>query len=230
MSAMSVAAHLGIAVRDYDARIRVFIPNYEAMLDAAAGALRALQPRPATIVDLGVGSGALSARCLAAVRGAALIGIDRDPEMLALATKRLGRRLTVRVGDFTTQPLPRCDAFVASLALHHIRTRSRKSAFYSRCLAALRPGGALINADLCPASSPRLQNRDHVTWRKHLEREYTRSRAESLIASWAKDDTYFRLTDEIDLLESAGFEVDVPWRQGGFAVVVGSKPPRRRRR
>ena len=56
---MSVASHLGISVREYDRRIRTFIPNYEEMLDEAASAL---DPAAATIIDLGVGTGALSAR------------------------------------------------------------------------------------------------------------------------------------------------------------------------
>ena len=58
---MSVASHLGIAVREYDRRIRTFIPNYAEMLDEAANALDA---SARTIVDLGVGTGALAARCL----------------------------------------------------------------------------------------------------------------------------------------------------------------------
>ena len=41
--------------------------------------------------------------------------------------------------------------------------------------------------------------------------------------TWAKEDVYFRLEDEIELLRSAGFSVDVPWRRDSFAVVVGAK-------
>jgi len=58
---MSVASHLGIKISEYDARIRTFIPDYEEMLRVAASAV----PRAArTILDLGVGTGALSAACL----------------------------------------------------------------------------------------------------------------------------------------------------------------------
>ena len=61
---MGVATHLGIKLADYDSRIRTFIPHYEEMLDVAAAAI---QPRARTIVDLGIGTGALSARCHAYV-------------------------------------------------------------------------------------------------------------------------------------------------------------------
>jgi hypothetical protein len=40
--------------------------------------------------------------------------------------------------------------------------------------------------------------------------------------SWADEDVYVPLADEIDLLERAGFGVDVPWRSP-FAVIVASR-------
>ena len=83
---MGVASHLGITLTEYDSRIRTFIPHYEEMLDVAAAAI---PPSARTIVDLGVGTGALSARCLAVARQARTVGIDLDPDILALAGRRL---------------------------------------------------------------------------------------------------------------------------------------------
>ena len=81
---MSVASHLGITVREYDRRIRTFIPNYAEMLDEVA---TVLDPATKTIVDLGVGTGALSARCLARAPAARVIGIDADAEISTEATR-----------------------------------------------------------------------------------------------------------------------------------------------
>jgi tRNA (cmo5U34)-methyltransferase len=222
---MGAASHLGIRLRDYDARIRTFIPRYEPMLAAAAAALKALDRRAPLVVDLGIGSGALALRALAAVPGARIVGIDSDEGMLALARRRLGTRLTAVPGDFLSMPLPRCDAITASFALHHVPTRRRKAALYRRCFAALGRGGLLVNADCCLASHPRLQALDRAAWRAHLVRSYSRARADAFLRAWAKEDVYFRLDDEVDLLASAGFTVDVPWRRDGFAVVVGAKNP-----
>ena len=58
MKPMSVAAHLGIRLSEYDRRIRTFIPRYEEILDAAAASV---VPKARTIVDLGIGTGALAA-------------------------------------------------------------------------------------------------------------------------------------------------------------------------
>src|SRR5262249_17410029 len=117
---MSVATHLGIQLSEYDARIRTFIPDYEEMI-AVAGAAVPADTR--TILDLGVGTGALAASCLAHARRAHAIGIDADAEVLTLAARRLGSRATLVAGSFTTRALPRCDVAVGSFSLHHIRTR-----------------------------------------------------------------------------------------------------------
>src|SRR6185503_5153862 len=101
---MSVASHLGIELAEYDHRIRTFIPNYEEMLDAAADAV---DPNARTIVELGIGTGALAARCLKRARNATVIGIDADDEILGLARRRLRGAATLRTANFVQAPLPR---------------------------------------------------------------------------------------------------------------------------
>jgi tRNA (cmo5U34)-methyltransferase len=223
---MSVATHLGIRLRDYDAMIRTFIPNYEEMLDEAASALHLMRRRSPVIVELGIGSGALAERCVAVSPRARVIGLDVDADILALARRRLGPRLTTHSGDFLAAQLPACDVFVSSFALHHVRTRARKAGIYRRCFRALRPGGLFVIADCCLATDRRQRGRDREAWRAHLERTYRPARAEGFLRAWANEDVYFPLADEIDLLERAGFSVDVRWRHRAFAVLVGAKRPR----
>jgi SAM-dependent methyltransferase len=122
---MGAASHLGgIDLREYDTRIRTFIPGYDAMLDVAAAALATTASgRSPVIVDLGIGTGALAARCRAAKPSARIVGVDEDEGMLAAARNRLGRALLTGLsGNFETVDLPGCNAVTASLALHHIPT------------------------------------------------------------------------------------------------------------
>ncbi len=219
----SVGSHLGIELREYDRRIRTFIPDYETMLDEAAGAVKVLAPDAKVIVDLGIGTGALAARCLAQMKQARVIGLDVDDGMLEKARRRLGARLSALTMDFVAVPLPRCDAVIASFALHHIRTRRLKAALYGRCHAALRRSGVLVSADCFPASNPRLRAIDRDAWRAHLERRYRPRQAEAFLRAWAEEDVYVPLDVEVDLLRAAGFTVDVPWRRHSFAVVVGCR-------
>lgn len=226
---MSTAAHLGIRLDEYDERIRTFIPPYDEMLDAAAEAVRAAtgSRRRAVLVDLGIGSGALSGRAIDGARGVRVVGIDAEPAMLDMARARLGSRLTPLAGDFLTAPLPSCHAVAASLALHHVRTPSAKRRMYRRVHAALKQGGLLVIADCCLASSRRQQQRDRAVWLAHLARTYTRRESTRFLRAWAREDVYFRLEDELRMLRAAGFVVDVPWRQHNFAVIVGEKTPHR---
>ncbi|MBI1874132.1 MAG: class I SAM-dependent methyltransferase [Acidobacteria bacterium] len=207
-------------------RIPTLIPPYDEMLAAASTAVAAVESRSPVVVDLGIGSGALAARCVASVPRARLVGIDTDEGMLALARKRLqrlGDRVDLVPADFLSAPLPRCDVVTASFSLHHIPTRRRKAALYGRCFKAIRAGGLLVNADCCLASNAALQAQDRRAWLRHLERSYTPARARGFLRAWAHEDVYFRLEDEIAMMRAAGFTVDVPWRRHSFAVIVGTK-------
>ncbi len=220
---MSVATHLGIRLGDYDAKIRTFIPDYEEMIEQAASMLRTVRRPSPDIVDLGVGSGALASRCLVTKPRARIAGVDLDSGILELARRRLGARLVTLHGSFLEMPLPRCDAITASFALHHIRTRAQKAAFYRRCVQALRPGGMLVSADCATAANPRQRALDRAAWRAHLERHYSRAHADRYLRAWAREDVYLTLDEELDLMARAGFRVDVAWRRRSFAVIVGTK-------
>jgi tRNA (cmo5U34)-methyltransferase len=215
---MGVAAHLGIELREYDHRIRTFIPYYGEMLDAAA----AVVPRRArTIIDLGIGTGALAARCLAQALNASVVGIDADEAMLALAMRRVGPRATLVCGTFLRAPLPRTDAVVASFALHHVRTRAAKAHLFRSVRAALRPGGMFVSADCHPASDRAIAATQMRAWQAHVRASYPPARTRALLRSWAREDVYVPLEAELALFQRAGFRVDVVWRRDAFAVLAG---------
>jgi trans-aconitate methyltransferase len=219
---MGAASHLGIDLRRYDRLIRTFIPGYEEMLKLAANALTAAVPtRTPVIVDLGIGTGALSAECVRARPRATILGIDEDAAMLEMARRRLGRRASVLTGSFERVDLPPCDVIVASLALHHVPTAARRAKLFRRCVRALRAGGALIIADCYLSSAAAMQAADRREWLRHLERTYTASQARGYLRAWAKEDFYVELAEEIRLLTRAGFTVDIAGRHGCFAVIAG---------
>ena len=217
---MGVASHLGIRLTEYDSRIRTFIPHYEEMLDVAAGAVPA---SARTIVDLGIGTGALSARCLNTARRARTVGIDLDPAILALAGRRLRSRASLVTGSFLRAPIPPCDAVVASFALHHVRTRPAKTSLYRRIRAALRRGGLFLSVDCQPAIDRTARRAQFDEWLTHLRRAYTATEAKSILASWSHEDVYVPLDAELQMLRSAGFGVELLWRRGAFAVIRAAR-------
>jgi ubiquinone/menaquinone biosynthesis C-methylase UbiE len=225
---VSVRSHLAVTPAAYDRRIRGLIPRYEELVAEAAGALAYARRPIRQLVDLGIGTGALARACLGVVPRARIWGIDVDAEMAAVARRRLGRqagRVTIRSASFLNVDLPAADAIVATYALHHIRRRADKQRFYRRCLGALRRGGVLVTGDCFPASSARGQARDFEVWMAHLTRTFgTRARARRVYESWADEDVYVPLADEVRLLERAGFSVEVPWRRSPFAVIAAVRP------
>ena len=226
--AMSVATHLAVSPAGYDRRIRQYLPHYDELIAECARALGYSLRRVRLLVDLGIGTAALSRACLDKVPTARVWGIDEDPAMLAVAKARLGRRasrVTLTQGSFLSTPIPRCDAIVATYALHHIRSRRAKQAFYARCFRALRPGGVLISGDCAPASTGHGFAQELDAWIAHMAPSCGgTSGARRVYESWGEEDTYLPLALEQRLLGRAGFQVDMPWRRSPFAVIVGVKP------
>jgi tRNA (cmo5U34)-methyltransferase len=225
---MGVAGHLDIQLDEYDQRIRTFVPWYEEMIEVAAGALRQLAAAQPLVVDLGIGTGALAARCAEIRPDARLLGIDADPGMLEVARARLGTaaaRTELRCGSFADGALPACDAVVASIALHHVPTADGKRALYAAIAGALRPGGLLVSADCFPAIDERFAAPQREAWLAHLERSYPRAEAEGYLTTWAGEDVYFPLADELAWLRAAGLHPEVLWRRGGFAVIAARRNP-----
>jgi hypothetical protein len=179
------AAHLGIDLADYDAKIRTFIPEYETMIDSAAFALQITsRRRTPVVVDLGIGT----RRAGGAVPGADSRRADR----------RRGRR---RGDDRGRTPAAWPPAAVGhSRQLRNggppaVRTPSSR---HSRCTtsrlpapadavpaAACRPA-ARRSTDLGPIAIRKrtrgLPPRNRATWMKHLENSYTPSVARPIPA------------------------------------------------
>lgn len=217
---MSVATHLGIDLAEYDARIRTFIPYYEEMLEVGASVIDA---GSRIIVDLGIGTGALSERCLAKAPQARIVGIDSDAEILKAAAQRLPASAGFVCGSFLSAEIPACDSVVASFALHHVRTRSAKARLYKRIADALERGGQMISVDCYPANDQDLSKRQFDAWKAHLMKGYTQKEAENYLEAWSHEDFYMSLDTEMELMRKTGFGVEILWRMDAFAIVSGRR-------
>jgi tRNA (cmo5U34)-methyltransferase len=217
-----VAGHLGVAAEDYDRMIRTFIPNYERMLGTVVQWLDGHVPAGALVVDLGAGTGGLSAAVLDGLPDVRVQLVDVDPNMLDAAAARCSAhegRMELRPGRFTDE-LPRCHAVVASLALHHVATQAEKRELYRAVLDALAPGGLLVVGDaLIYADGPE-RRRMLQDWYEHMEHHgIGAAEADAHLAKWAEEDFYVSLPDELGLIGAAGFpRPECFWRDGMLAV------------
>jgi tRNA (cmo5U34)-methyltransferase len=214
----SVKQHLDVDAQGYDVQIRRFIPGYDDMLATAVGVLATLAPPDVHILDLGGGTGALSAAVLGGLPEARVTLLDVDAAMLAEARDRLaefGDRVDFREASFL-DPLPPAGAVMASLALHHVHDLEQKVGLYRAIHEALEPGGVFLNVDAAVSDGPRLGALAVDTVVAHMgENGIPEAEAREHIASWADEDRYFPLDSELGALRRAGFaEVDCVWRGG----------------
>ena len=216
--------HLRIDVDAYDRSIRQFIPGYEDMLAQAARATAVLDPEH--VVDLGAGTGALAQAVLQHCPRCTIELIDEDAEMLDQARERLAPfESRVRFSQRPFQgPLPRCDAVVASLALHHIPTLAEKEVVFGAIHAALHANGVFVNADANMPVDAAKQRADYRTWAAHLVTSgISEDRAWQHFQEWADEDTFLPIEDELSALRAVGFDAVRVWQSVPISVVKSTK-------
>ena len=217
-----VAPHLGVAADDYDRTIRTFIPSYEQMVATVVHWLVGWVPPDGLVVDLGAGTGALSAAILDALPGVRVRLVDIDPNMLEVAAARC----TAHAGRYELRREPfrdglgRSHAVVASLALHHVETRVEKRELYRAILEALEPGGLVIVGDMLVHPEGLARRGMLDDWYAHMGRNgISTAEADAHFARWAGEDFYGSLPEELALIADAGFQrPECFWRDGGLAV------------
>lgn len=119
-----------------------------------SGALLGILDPEWTVGDLGCGTGALAARAAPWVHR--VIGVDREPEMLEAAGRRLQdlENVDLRQGDLEALPLDdgELDAAFALLVFHLLPD---PRAVLDEAFRALKPGGTLVILEMRP------HDRDH---------------------------------------------------------------------
>jgi tRNA (cmo5U34)-methyltransferase len=208
----------------YDASRRRLIPPFDRFYDTAVEAVSLCATPPRRILDLGAGTGLLSARIADAHPGAELHLLDAAPAMLEQAMTTLGDGATPHVGDLN-DPLPAgpFGAVVSSLAIHHLDDAAKRELF-ARVHAALEPGGVFVNADQVAGPTP-LFAQWYATWHEQTSVALGATRQE-----WDESlerrafDRCATLRDQLTWLSDAGFaDVDCLFSDHLFAVLVARR-------
>lgn len=134
--------------RFYDPVIRLTMRERafkQQLIDQAA-----IRPNHA-VLDLGCGTGTLAIMIKQAVPGARVVGVDVDPEVLAIARQKIaaaGIDVELLQGAVSDVSLPAgsFDRAVSSLVLHHLTTAEKQKAL-AAVARLLRPGGELHVVD-----------------------------------------------------------------------------------
>lgn len=233
---------------EYDARLMRVAGGrpYHDMLSCVLEALPIDPRRPTDVLELGVGTGRLSARVLRRFRLCRLWGVDGSPAMLEKASaslRRFGDRARLLGADFgapgALRDIGPFDAVVSTAAVHHLSDPG-KAALFSRLWKKLKAGGAVVIGDPVRPEDGRVRGLNDAVWAraiaKRLRRGFGERKDAASILRWidetrrAEGDRPTSLEKQLGWLRRAGFEqVDCHWKHFGFAVFGGVKPASARR-
>jgi tRNA (cmo5U34)-methyltransferase len=210
----------------YDAQRKYIIPDMDGFYGAAVWAADWPGKDP-SILDIGAGTGLLSALFLEKFPLATLTLLDISDGMLEVARKRFARspRVSFVVADYSRDDLPgKYDIVCSALSIHHLE-HGDKQQLFRKIFRALSPGGIFVNADQVEAPCDWLSRKYLEYWDSFLalapidpgELESARIRRETL-------DKNAPLLDQVRWLADAGFSgVDVVYKNRTFCVFVGKK-------
>ena len=223
-----MATHLTREVFDrtaatYDAaRIRL-IPCFHELYGTAV----ALLPETADhVLDLGAGTGLLSAFIRERFPNAYLHLIDNSKPMLDQARERFRRdqETVFQLGDYTEVIEARqYDAVVSALSIHHLSDEAKQRLFVM-IHASLKPGGLFINAEQILAPTPEREAEVKAEWLAEVRA--LGATEEQIEASLLRqtEDRCATVRNQLGWVAAAGFrDVRCAFAQGRFAVLCGTR-------
>ena len=218
----------------YDAARARLIPPYDRFYATAVSLIPFAPDSPIRILDLGAGTGLLSAFIRERFPNAHLHLVDLVPSMLDRARQRLGdNNITYTAADYAagcdTDPLRSSPegpfhAIVSALSIHHL-TDPAKQQLFRRIHSALLPGGVFINAEQVAGPTPELTARYHQQW-------LTQCRALGATDQEIADAEYrmqadlcSSVEDQLAWMLAANFpNADCWFKDGRFAVLAATRP------
>lgn len=210
----------------YDAQREYVIYDMRQFYAAAVWAAESPSESP-EILDVGAGTGLLSALLLEKYPTATITLLDISEMMLAVAQERFSGRgnVTFRTGDYSRVDLGGpYDLVCSALSIHHLEPADKRRLF-GRIFSALRPGGLFVNADQAEGETPYFTGKYREYWDDFLkngplntsENAEIRRRRDTL-------DKNEKLSVQLAWLHEAGFSaVDVVYKNRNFIVTAAGK-------
>lgn len=225
MTDMSVTAArvFDLAAAGYDAMRRCLIPCFDDFYGNAISLATAHLPEKPRVLDLGAGTGMLSAMLLKARPDAAVTLLDASSNMLHEAEKKLSGKIhSIIEADMVKSDFHLSgpwDAIISSLAIHHLEDED-KVGLFQKIRGALKPHGVFVNADQVSGASDLLTNQYKDQWVEACARAGApKEEIDAALLRQATADRCASVEHQIDWMRLAGLrEAHCPFRSGRFAV------------
>lgn len=145
----------------WDRQQEWYLPNREERFGAMLDVVEAVAGRAPRVLDLACGPGSITARILARMPAARVVGVDVDPALLAIAGGVFADEPRVELvrADLADPawvgalPERQLDAVVTATATHWLAPEQLER-LYADLAGVVRPGGVVCNADHMPDGPP----------------------------------------------------------------------------
>jgi tRNA (cmo5U34)-methyltransferase len=225
--AKSVQHAFDLAAEDYDRTRRRLVPGFDDFYRAAIDLIRFPHDSQLKVLDLGAGTGLLSAFIAYSFPQARITMVDISSEMLERARARFelgGERFRFEVSDYGVDPIQeKYDAVVSALSIHHLGDDQKRSLF-DRIHGALNDGGVFVNAEQFRGATPERDRFHHERWITRVRELGMDNRDLGAALDRMKFDRAATLEDQLEWLREAGFrDIDCAYKNLIFAVYCGLK-------
>lgn len=211
--------------KKYDEQRRKFIPCFDDFYGMLVSVASVNTENP-KILDIGAGTGLLSAFLMKRYPNASFTLIDISEKMLDIAKDRFRGNSNVEfiVADYSKCSfIKKYDMVVSALSIHHLEDKEKKE-IYKKSYSLLRQNGIIINADQVYGETPFIENLNKRVWRHYIENSGLSK--EEILAGYEriKLDKESTLDQQINWLKEVGFcDVSCIYKYYHFAVMFGRK-------
>lgn len=225
---MAVKEQFERGAATYDRDRRRLIPCFDDFYTVPIEIIPFHRDRELRVLDLGAGTGLLSAGVANRYPRAQLTLVDLSPAMLAQAEQRFSgddrKRVTLQVLDYRRdQPKGAYDLVISALSIHHLEDRD-KAALFHTIHELLEPGGMFINADQVLGDNVFAEQLSRHLWMTNVKASGIDATALAAAHQRMQEDHMATLTDQLLWLQQTGFaDISTWYRYYNFVVYSGSK-------
>jgi len=223
---MSIKQIFDAGADQYDQQRHKIIPCFNDFYQTAIDLIPFSRSDSFKFLDLGAGTGLLTAFIISVFPNATVTLMDLSEKMLEKARERFSsnKRANFLIWDYSHSTLPgEYNLIVSAMSIHHLSGDEKKS-LYQRVFDALKFEGIFINADLVKGETDNIEQKYHDMWMNCIQ-ETGLSKNELLkIIDRMQYDKPSSLNIQLQWLKEISFQdVDCYYKYFNFAVYSGRK-------